>query len=64
MKECLRCGTNKRFTIKEWNECPWQLAEWKAETYYPLLPRFITRWLFFKKNPKHLTILITNKKEV
>lgn len=58
MKEedrCLRCGTNKKFTIKEWNECPWQLADWRASVDFPLLPRFIVHWWYFKNNPKHLT---------
>lgn len=53
--KCLRCGTNKKFTLGEWNKCPWQMADWKAETYCPLLPRFVTRWWYFRNNPKHLT---------
>lgn len=54
-ENCLRCGTGKKFTIKAWNECPVQEAEWKAETYYCLLPRFLTRWWFLRKKLNHLT---------
>jgi len=53
-KICRICFRNKRLTIKQWNECPVQLADYKAETYWCFLPRFITRWWYFRKNPKHL----------
>lgn len=53
--DCLRCGTNKKFTIAEWNECPWQLAEWNAYSKWPFLPHLLTVWWYFRNNPGHLT---------
>lgn len=61
-EKCKLCGSGKRFTVAEWNKCPWQLADWKAGTYWPLLPRFITYWWYFRNNPKHFSKL-TNKVE-
>ena len=51
---CELCGSGKKLTVQEWNECPVQLADWKAGTYYPFFPRFLTYWWYFRKNPQHL----------
>lgn len=51
---CEICGSGKKLTVAEWNKCPVQLADWKTYTNFPFLPRLVTEWWYFRKNPKHL----------
>lgn len=61
-QNCLRCGTGKRYTLEEWNDCPWQRAEWRAMTSLPFLPRFIVEFFYLRGEIPHLYQEVRHKR--
>ena len=42
------CFSGKKLTVKEWNKCPWHLADWNTTTKWIFLPRILKEWWYFR----------------
>lgn len=62
-EKCTLCGSGRRMSVKNWNECPVHKADWNAATKWCFIPRAFMFWWYFRNNPKHLTLSAMREKQ-